>query len=310
MRALVLLNASAGTLATMSGRGDAERMVRQALEDAGITADVREIPPTRLTEEARRAAPPRFDAVIAGGGDGTVNAVASALVGSDMSLGVLPLGTLNHFARNLGMPLPWEKAAAALATATVRPVDVGEVNGTVFINNASIGLYPRIVGKRDRLRSQLGGNKWAAMAIATLWVFRRPPDLRVRFRLADGRSADRETALIFVGNNPYHVSFFAVGERPCLDGGNLGLYFATRSGRLALLELAIKALFGRLRRAKDFEEKTVAEFSIEARRRRARVAVDGELCRLSLPLRFRSWPGALRVLAPPEIRATCRPGSP
>ena len=121
MRPLVLINDAAGVIQKIGADGDPTERVRAAMEKAGLTAIVRLVKPPRMTEEARRAVAAReFDAVVAGGGDGTVNCVASALVGTNVALGALPLGTLNHFAKNLGMPLPLDEACAALARATVR----------------------------------------------------------------------------------------------------------------------------------------------------------------------------------------------
>ena len=312
MRALVLINAAAGTAETAAAdRNPAER-IRAALERAGLPAEVRPVEPQRMTDEARRAAASgAYDAVIAGGGDGTVSAVASALVGSNVALGALPLGTLNHFAKTLGMPPTLDEACAALARATVRAVDVGEVNGHLFLNNASIGLYPRLVGNRQQLRRRRFTNKWLAMMFAVFGVLRRFPSLRVRMT-TDRRTIHRDTSFIFVGNGRYEFSLLAVGERPCLDAGELGLYFAGRAGRFASIRLALRALLGRLEQSRDFESLSVNEFWLETGRRHLHVAMDGEVRKLAPPLHFRSRPGALRVLAPPDFRASraARPGPP
>jgi diacylglycerol kinase family enzyme len=309
MRAVVLLNLGAGTLARMPvASGAAAAQVRAALAAAGIDAEVREVDATELAAAARSAAgDEQVDAVIAGGGDGTVNTVASAIAGSGKALGVLPLGTLNHFARSLGMPSGLEQAAAALAGARTRAIDVGEVNGVLFVNNASIGLYPRVVGKREELRRHLGRNKFVATLLASLWVFRRFPTVRVSIHApANGTKVHCETPFVFVGNNRYEVSLLVLGERPCLDLGELGVYFSKRSGRLAMLRIALRALLGRLKQARDFESMTLKELWIQTRRHHVRVAVDGEVRRLKPPLHLRSRPGELKVLAPPRFRASCR----
>jgi diacylglycerol kinase family enzyme len=310
MRALVLINDAAGAAEPAAADQDPSEGVRAAIERAGLAADVRAVEPQRMTDTARRAAASgAYDAVIAGGGDGTVSAVASALVGSNVALGVLPLGTLNHFAKNLGMPLALDEACAAVARATVRAIDVGEVNGHVFLNNASIGLYPRLVGNREQLQRRRFASKWLAMVFAALGVLRRFPALRVRLT-TDDQTIHRDTSFIFVGNGRYEFSLLAVGERPCLDAGELGLYFAGRAGRFASIRLALRALLGRLEQSSDFESATVKEFSLETGRRHLHVAMDGEVRNLAPPLHFRSRPGALRILAPPGFRATrdARPG--
>jgi len=311
MRPLVLINDAAGVIQKIGADGDPTERVRAAMEKAGLTAIVRLVKPPRMTEEARRAVAAReFDAVVAGGGDGTVNCVASALVGTNVALGALPLGTLNHFAKNLGMPLPLDEACAALARATVRNLDAAEIGGHVFVNNASIGLYPRLVGNREELQRRRFRTKWLAMIFAALGVLRRFPSLRVRIRTDDGRTILRDTSFIFVGNNRYEFTLLAVGARPCLDRGELGLYFAGRAGRFATVRLALRALLGRLEQARDFESMSVREFTLETGRRRLHVATDGEVRKLAPPLHFRSRPGELRVMAPPTFRAACREDQP
>jgi diacylglycerol kinase family enzyme len=224
--------------------------------------------------------------------------VASALVGSNVALGVLPLGTRNHFARSLGMPLAIEEACAALARSTVRTIDAGEVNGHVFVNNASVGLYPRVVGQREQLQRRRFDNRWLAMFVAILSVMRRFPTLRVRI-VTDHQTIYRDTPFVFVGNNRYESQLLAVGERKRLDAGELGLYFARRAGRFAFARLALRTMLGRLEQDKDFEATALKEFWLETGRRAVQVATDGELRRMTPPLHFRTRPGELRVLAPP-----------
>jgi diacylglycerol kinase family enzyme len=122
----------------------------------------------------------RPDAIVASGGDGTISAVASRLVNQEIPMGILPTGTLNHFAKDLGIPLDLAGACGVIAAGRVRQVDVGKVNDRTFINNASIGLYPHMVKKRDEIRERLGRGKFVAMFFAFLTVFRRYPTVRVR----------------------------------------------------------------------------------------------------------------------------------
>ena len=311
MRPLVLINDAAGIIQKIGADGDPAERVRAAMEKAGLAATVRLVKPPRMPDEARRAVASReYDAVIAGGGDGTVNCAASALAGTDVALGVLPMGTLNHFAKHLGMPPALDDACAALAGAAVRSVDVGEVNGHLFLNNASIGLYPRLVGNREELQRRRFRTKWLAMVFAALGVLRRFPSLRVRIRTDDGRAILRDTSFIFVGNNRYDFTLLAVGARPRLDAGELGLYFASRAGRFASIRLALRALLGRLEQSRDFESLAVTEFWLETGRRYVRVATDGEIRKLAPPLHFRSRRGELRVMAPPTFRAARREDQP
>jgi diacylglycerol kinase family enzyme len=298
MHAVTLLNASAGTAAKLGG-DDAPSRVRDALHRAGVDGEVRPIEPKCMSNAAREAAHAPTDAVVAGGGDGTVNCVATALLGAEKPMGVLPLGTLNHFAKDLGIGPMLEDAARALANGEVRAIDVGEVNGHIFLNNASIGLYPRMVDRRDWIRRRLGHSKFVAMVFASFGVFRRFPTVSVRIVTDDGKTIHRNTPFVFIGNNAYELKAFTVGGRASLDRGELGLYFANRTGRFAMVLLAIRALFGRLEQAKDFEAMTVREFWIDSRRKHLDVATDGEVLRLTPPLHFRSRHNELKVIAPP-----------
>jgi diacylglycerol kinase family enzyme len=292
MRVVVLTNPAAGT------KADAAAALRRAMEAAGAEAEVRQVYGDRLTPEAARAAAQGVDAVVAAGGDGTVSAVAAALLGSPTPLGVLPTGTLNHFAKDLQLPLTVPEAARVIARGVVKPIDVGEVNGRPFINNASIGLYPRIVQKRDRQRQRFGRGKWVSTLLAFVSVFRRCPTVRVRIGIGD-QTVLRTTPFVFVGNNRYETSLTTLGGRGAIDRGELCLYFANRTGRFGLLRLALRALFGRLEQAKDFDAMIVKEAWIETSKRSLRVAIDGEVVRLAPPLHFVIRPQALRVLVAP-----------
>jgi diacylglycerol kinase family enzyme len=249
-----------------------------------------------LTRRAARDKPP---VVVAGGGDGTISSVASVLAGTGIALGVLPMGTLNHFAKDLGVSLDLEQAARDIAACHTTQVDVGEVNGRVFVNNSSLGLYPQIVHQREKQRSRLGRGKWRAMLWATLLTLRRYPFLDVRLRL-DRTVKPQRTPFVFIGNNEYKMEGFDIGKRERLDGGILSVYTTQPIRRLGLLALAMRALFGRLRQVKDFETHEVKRVRIETRRRRQRmlVAIDGEVAAMDMPLEYRIRPGALRVIVP------------
>jgi diacylglycerol kinase family enzyme len=236
-------------------------------------------------------------AVVAAGGDGTINAVASVVADSAAAFGVLPMGTLNHFARDLGIPLPLDEAIAVIARGQVRRVDVGEVNGRIFLNNSSLGLYPDIVRDRMRQQRRLGRGKWLAFCWATLAALRRYPFLNVRLQLGDNSHA-RRTPFVFIGNNEYTMQGFNIGERACIDGGQLSLYVAQRPTRLGLVWLAFHALFGRLAQARDFDAALARELLVETHHKRLRVAIDGEVTVMATPLRYRIRPGALAVLVP------------
>jgi diacylglycerol kinase family enzyme len=210
------------------------------------------------------------------------------------------LGTLNHFAKDLHIPLDLDAAARVLLDGREARVDVGEVEGRIFLNNSSLGLYPSIVRHREKQQERLGRGKWPAFVWATLTVLKRYPFLNVRLSTDDQRLI-RRTPFVFVGNNEYQMESFDIGARSCIDAGHLSLYVAHRTGRLGLLRLAWRALFGGLRDAEDFDALCTKEVFIETRRpKRLRVATDGEVTVMTTPLHYRVRPGALRVIVPKE----------
>jgi diacylglycerol kinase family enzyme len=295
MKVIVLLNRGAGTVVSASA-AKTMAAVTDAMAAAGIEAELQSVPHTHLAIKARAAAGSDADVVVAGGGDGTVNTVAAVLAGSTKPLGVLPLGTLNHFARDLGLPLDLAGAAAVIAARHTAAIDVGRVNDSVFINNSSIGLYSRTVLVREAHRRR-GWSKWLAMGLAMLKVFRRFPMLEVRLT-TDEAAIRRRTPLVFVGNNLYEFDLFTAGTRGCLRAGELGLYIANTQSRWGIVRLAIRAGLGRLKQSRDFELSCQKEMWIETRKRALRVALDGEVVTLRPPLHYRTWPGALQVCVP------------
>jgi diacylglycerol kinase family enzyme len=296
MRVIALLNAAAGR--TVAGKPGA-REVQQALAGAGVEADVRAVDGIKLEEAARQAVGERPDAIVAAGGDGTVSTVASMVAGSEVPLGVIAMGTLNHFAKDLRLPLDMGEAAGVIARGRVGSVDVARVNDRVFINNSSIGIYPHVVRERDQIRERLGRGKWAAMLGAVLAVFRRFPTVRIRLAV-DGQTFLKTTPFVFVGNNQYRLDMFSLGKRETLDGGDLCLYFTNRTGRTGFFRLALRTVLGRLVQDRDFNAMCVREVWIDTSKRRIQVALDGEVVYLHPPLHFSSWRGALKVILPAE----------
>ncbi|MCU1268479.1 MAG: sphingosine kinase [Acidobacteria bacterium] len=291
----VIINYGSG----VSDKEEVRRSLQQLFGESGVNARISIAHSGREVDEFAKAAV-RSDCqvIVAGGGDGTMNAVAAAIIesSSDKILGVLPLGTLNHFAQDLRIPLTVEDAARVIIAGRARNIDVGRVNGHIFLNNSSLGLYPIIV--RERLKQQrLGHGKWPAFAWAALSAFRRYPFLDVRLIVA-GEKINCRTPFVFVGNNEYAMEGFQIGRRGRLDEGKLSLYITNGIGRLGLVRLALRALFRRLRSEKDFVAMSTEEVRIETRRRRLRVAFDGEIDVLDTPLHYQAQACVLRVMVP------------
>jgi diacylglycerol kinase family enzyme len=250
-----------------------------------------------VREAARRALKARPAVLVAAGGDGTLSAVADVVRGTDTALGVLPCGTLNHFAKDLGIPLEMAQAARVIAAGRRRRVDVGEVNGVAFLNNASLGIYPKIVKERTAQQRRFGRSKRMAMIWATLSVLDRSFMVDLRLEL-DARAHDFRTPFVFVGNNRYELEGFQIGKRERLDAGMLDVYTTRRSSALGLLGLALRAMFGRLRQADDFLEASVPSLRVDSRRAQLFVATDGEVRLMQAPLEFRIRPRQLEVIVP------------
>lgn len=253
--------------------------------------------PADLTARARHAAA-RHPVLVAAGGDGTVSAVAAVAVATGATLGVLPMGTLNHFAKDAGVPLDREAAVQVIAAAHARRLDVGEVNGRLFINNSSVGLYPRMVWERDT-EQRRGRKKWTAFMIAMLRTWRDYRTIAARLDV-DGSTTVVRTPFIFVGNNEYTAEGFRLGGRSRLDAGSLSIFVAPECGRFEILSLPVRAISGRLRPDAPFVGFQAETVTVDVMHRQASVAVDGEIELMAPPLVYRVLPGALQVLLPAE----------
>lgn len=292
IRIEIVANAGAGGAAATA----AITRVVEACAAAGIDARVCAVPGNELSAALRAAVARSPDAVAVAGGDGTVSTAASILARTRVPLGVLPMGTLNHFAKDIGLPLELGAAVALLASGRTRRIDVASVNGRVFVNNSSIGLYPEMVRARDHHRRHLGLGKWPAMALAAARSLRRLPLVRCELEVA-GRVLSRVAPFVFIGNNAYAWSVPLFGRRERLDAGRLWCYFPARRGRGMVSRLAVAAAFNHLERARDFVGLSAREIVVRTRRRRVAVSLDGEVIQLTPPLRYRALPGALLVVA-------------
>jgi diacylglycerol kinase family enzyme len=287
----MILNPRAGTGGTGGIR------VLEVLHASGWTVEqVEAADGWSMRAAAKHAIEAGAEVIIAGGGDGTISAVASAVAGTKAILGVIPLGTLNHFARDLNIPFDPGEAAAVLVRGKTAKVDVGEVNGRRFINNSSLGLYPSIVRYRES-RERTGWSRIVAFGAGCLVALRRYRFLRLHMEV-DGRVYDRRSPFLFVGNNRYQVEGLRLGRRGRLDEGKLSLYLSDRTGRIGLMRIAVSALVKRLRLQHDFVVLPAEAVTVTAHRKRVQVALDGEVIKLHPPLRYSIHPGMLQVFRP------------
>ena len=266
----------------------AERSIEAALQLVAGTG-IKSAAEHAVAEARRRD----LDAVIVGGGDGTVRTVASILTRTGIPLGILPLGTLNHFAKALGIPQEMGGALDVIAGAACRIVDVAEVNGEIFINNSSIGIYPHFVLDRDRRVEKSGMSKRLAMIIAVFRLLSRWPVRRL-WLAAAGQREQYRTPFLFVGNNAYDLA--TLGSRATLDAGELWVAIANGETRLAFVGNVVRSLFGAVTES-DLRVVKTRSAEVSSRSNRLLVALDGEVQVMRAPLRYRSIAGALRVLA-------------
>lgn len=270
-------------------------LLSTAVPEASVRCTDEHVTMNDLIRQAMQESP---SMLVSGGGDGTVNAVASALIDTSTVLGVLPLGTLNHFAADLGIPTTIADAIALLRGGVVREVDAGGVNDRIFLNNVALGLYPEIVERRER-KQRAGFRKWPSAIAATIQALVRYQQFGVRIR-ADNIALLRRTAALFVGNNEYTNIDSLEPRRTSLTTGMLAVYIPRARGRWQLIWDAIVALVGSVRASDGFERLMSREFTVESKRPFLRVAIDGELVRLETPLQFRARAKALRILVPPQ----------
>ena len=290
MKAAILIN---------RGGGSAKRdLVEKAIAGLRLGEEAQWLDGNEIAQAAKRAVEGGARLVVAGGGDGTLSCVAGALAGTGAALGILPLGTLNHFARDLGVPLDLAEAAAVIAQGRTRAVDVAEVNGRVFVNNSAIGLYPLMVLDRDSQQRRLGRSKRLAMIVASLRTLFRFHHRRLTLTVNDERSGRIDTPLLFVGNNDYRIDLGAPGQREKLDGGQLCLFVLRKQTRRGLITATVRALMDRSRDDDMVRIDGVERLHVSSRRSRLAVSLDGETALMDTPLDYRIRPKALKVVAP------------
>ena len=311
-RVLVLLNKRSGTLANSSTKDEAQR-IADGFAAHGVAADVQFLNPAKARQYVDRGRAAGCTAVVVGGGDGTINAVANVTAGTGLVFAVLPLGTHNHFAKEMGVPDDLDAAVDALARALatgdgVGPLDVAEVNGHLFLNFSGVGLHPRMVEQREEEHEQIKRfafvrnllrkfTKPLALAFAFVRLLEDLPILRFAID-ADGRRFHRLTPSIIVGNNVHQMAVFGVGEVSVPERDVLNVYIARTKSASALVRLVLAAALRRLPTHRDFESVPSRQLTIRYLRPIVRVSVDGEVLRLRTPLRYRIRKDALVVAAP------------
>jgi diacylglycerol kinase family enzyme len=291
MNGTMFLNPSSGAklsdeeLRTLesAARSEGLEVVRVA---AGV--DILETIRRRLSEGRRL--------FVAAGGDGTVNHVLQPLVQTEAHLGVIPVGTYNHFAKDVGIPLDWRAALDVALNGSSRQIDVARVNDRFFVNNVSIGLYPELVARREELGRDYP--RWKARLYAIYATLRKYPHVTVAVETEHHREVIRSHVLL-VSNNSYDLSRMGIEtSRESLSSGRLAVYWAPHLPRLALLRYAARYLAGQMTAAADFRSIQTTHLQLQSSRKRIRIGVDGELFTMTMPLTIATVPASLLVRVP------------
>lgn len=290
----VLLNRGGGAVVSDP---DIAKKVRDAFAKARLDVQLELIGGDDCAARCHAIVERGDELVVVGGGDGTISAAASVLAGSKVALGILPLGTLNHFARDLKIPTELDEAAKLVASRERRLVDVAEMNGRLFINNSAIGLYPLMVVDRDLQRRRLGRSKRLAMIVATVRTLARFGHQRLMLAVNEEK-AGVETPLLFVGNNDYRVDLGAPGRRDNIDSGRLCVLVMRKKTRSGFIAASIRALFGRSRPDDMVRLDEVEHLRVASHRTTLAVSLDGEIVRVEPPLDYKIRKRALSVVAP------------
>ncbi|WP_035227156.1 diacylglycerol/lipid kinase family protein [Paracidovorax oryzae] len=266
----------------------------------------------QAADEAAQAALASGGIVVACGGDGTINAVAAAAWRHGVRMGVIPAGTFNYFAREQSLSLDLAQAAEdilqALHDGDERPVRVGYVNDSMFLVNAAVGLYPRLLEQREMASRRFGRSRWVAI-VSAVWSFLRPSSARRwRVSLRAHRGADTLVqeeffaSTLFVGNNPLQLERLGIPQaRDVAEGDHLAVLLLKPQGRWATARTVWHAAIGHLDRDDAVISLACSEMVVEPaswRPAQVKVAFDGERAWMPPPLRFRVEDRPLWLVAP------------
>lgn len=236
--------------------------------------------------------------VVAAGGDGTLNAVAAAVLPTGLPFGILPRGTFNYFGRTYGISRETEEAVASLLDARIEPVQVGLLDGRPFLVNASLGLYPQLLEDREVYKKMLGRRRWVALLSALVTLARAPAQLTLEL-LSHGQQQVLRTPTLVVGNNSLQLEQIGIPEVAHLEDNRLVAMIAKPVGTLALYGLLLMGAIGRLGDTSRVISFSFETLTVRVRgRRRIKVAMDGEIHWARTPLHFAVSPKRLQLLIP------------
>jgi len=289
-RGVIFFNPSSGSGFGPEQLGELQDRASEALLDViQVTQSVN----IRRTIETRMEGGQRL--FVAAGGDGTINYVAQPLVKTEAVLGILPVGTLNHFSRDLGIPPDWRQALDVALRGATRQIDTGRANDRYFLNNISLGLYPEIVEKREEQRAR---GRWKAFAIAGYYAFKTFPHVSINVE-TEHFFQSIKTHLFMVSNNPYDLSRFGVeAPRVTLEGGQLSVYWLPHGPKIQLVRVLARFLRGRIDAVGGLRVLRTRSVKVQTSDGKIRLGMDGELVEMRTPLVVQSVPSSLLVKVP------------
>ena len=255
--------------------------------------------PAKLDQVVRQTVDEGYDTIVAAGGDGTIAGVTSGLIGTGVTLGVLPMGTFNFVARGLGIPEDPAEALDIALAGTARPINLGDVNGRIFLNNASLGAYATVLDVREGVYKQWGRSRLAAYwsVVKAMLTLYRPLHLEVT---VDGKSMRLRSPMAFVASSAYQLEQYRFDGADAVRDGKLALILAPDESRLRLLWRAVKIMMGAIHRGDDYIMHIGEDITIKTRRDNRLVARDGENERMAGPYRFTVRRDAIAVRSPAD----------
>jgi len=292
-RTLVVLNAQAGTVLD-TGAETIRTQVEAALRTPGREVEVSVLEGEAMVRAIRTAGKRGYDTVVVGAGDGTVSYASSVLCGTDITLGILPLGTMNLLAYDIGIPRDLPGALEALQAAEPMAIDLATLNGRAFHGVSGLGFFTQMALAREAVRTSRGRiTGWfLALGKAVMRSGRHSLEIEI-----DGERAPIDAYAALITNNAFDSPGW---HRSRLDTGELEILIAEERGALAKMKAGADVLIESWRDNPGIHAFKAKAVTIHAPyRRRSWVATDGEITRETLPLHYRIAPRALKLLMPP-----------
>ena len=290
MKTAVIYNSKAGSMIYRI-RKDFLKDIKDLMGENYIKADFFDIASKDTTNIVSSAASDGYDAVVVAGGDGTIRKISSYLLGSHSPLGIIPVGTYNNFARENGIPLSLEESIKTISKNNIKEIRTGEVNEKIFLNNSTVGFYPKIIKSRNKITS----GRWASLIKAILLSFKKFPLLEVKIK-SFGEQYIINVPFLFIGNSQNKIDFFNFSEGNNRDGRFLDVYYPLNTGIFTICRFAFKVLIRNLRENRDYKVISTDEFEITSGSKHVVVSLDGEIFHLSPPLRYKVHEQQLKII--------------